>query len=366
MAMTPSLAMGLRRRLGNAVLALASLGAVATVGYIALGDNVSFLQALYMFVTTIATVGYGEIVDTSHSPALRTFNLIVILFGWAISAYVLASLTTFLVEGEITNIFWRHRMEKKISELKHHYVVCGLGDTGRHAIEELHKTRTPFVAVESREDVVKRLREHESGDYKDMLIIIGDATDETVLDEANIAQAKGVIAALSNEKDNLVITVMVRQKHHHIRVVARCTDPKFGEKLVKAGANSTVSPNMIGGLRMASEMIRPHVVSFLDSMLKQQGGQTVRVEEIELSEKSPWVGKSFGALNLRHDFKVLAMAIREPGHGKAAGYTVNPTDGHELHKGSVLIVLGEMNDIHKAREHALHEGLHVMGAHVSS
>jgi voltage-gated potassium channel len=355
--------MGLRRRLGKAVLALSTLGAVATGGYMALGDNVTFLQALYMFVTTIATVGYGEIVDTSHSPALRTFNLIVILFGWGISAYVLASLTTFLVEGEITNIFWRRKMQKQISELKHHYVVCGLGDTGRHAIEELQKTGTPFVAVESHEDVVKRVREHESGAYKDMLIIQGDATDESVLDEANISQAKGLIAALSNEKDNLVITVMVRQKHHHIRVVARCTDPKFGEKLIKAGANSTVSPNMIGGLRMASEMIRPHVVSFLDSMLKQQGGQTVRVEEIELSEKSPWVGKNFAAINLRHNFNVLAMAVREAGHGKTGGYTVNPSDSYELHKGSVLIVLGEMHDIHKAREHALHEGLHMMGAH---
>lgn len=354
--------MGLRRRLGKAMLALATLGAIATGGYMALGDNVTFLQALYMFVTTIATVGYGEIVDTSHSAALRTFNLIVIIFGWAISAYVLASLTTFLVEGEITNIFWRRKMQKQISELKHHYVVCGLGDTGRHAIEELQKTGTPFVAVEAREDVVKRLREHESGAYKDMLIIMGDATDEMVLDEANISQAKGVIAALSNEKDNLVITVMVRQKHHHIRLVARCTDPKFGEKLVKAGANATVSPNMIGGLRMASEMIRPHVVSFLDSMLKQQG-QTVRVEEIELSEKSPWVGKNFAAINLRHNYNVLAMAVREPGHGKTGGYTVNPSDGYELHKGSVLIVLGEMHDIHKAREHALHEGLHVLGAH---
>jgi voltage-gated potassium channel len=360
--MAPAFSMELRRRLANAMLALVALGAIATSGYIALGDNVSFLQALYMFVTTIATVGYGEIVDTSHSAALRTFNLVVILFGWAISAYVLASLTTFLVEGEITNIFWRRKMQKQISELKHHYVVCGLGDTGRHAIEELQKTGTPFVAVEAREDVVKRLREHESGAYKDMLIIMGDATDETVLEEANVSQAKGLIAALSNEKDNLVITVMVRQRHNHMRIVARCTDPKFGEKLVKAGANSTVSPNMIGGMRMASEVLRPHVVSFLDSMLKQQG-QTVRVEEIELAENSPWVGKTFASLNLRHNFNVLAMAIREPGHGKSGGYTVNPQDGHELHKGSVLIVLGDVHDIHKAREHALHAGMHVMGAH---
>ena len=355
--------MELRRRLGKAFLALVALCTVATLGYLWLGGpNVTLLDAIYMVVTTIATVGYGEIVDTSHNPALRVFNLFIILFGWAISAYVLASLTTFLVEGEITNIFWRRKMQKRIDELKHHYIVCGLGDTGRHAIEEFQKTGTPFVAIDSREDVVRKLREHESGAYKDMLIIIGDATEEKILEEANINQAKGLIAALANEKDNLVITVMVRQKHHHIRIVARCTDPKFGEKLVKAGANSTVSPNMIGGMRLASEVLRPHVVSFLDSMLKQQG-QTVRVEEIELGESSPWIGKHFGELNLRHNHNVLAMAIREPGHGKSGGYSVNPTDHHELQKGSVLIVLGDVNDIHKAREHAQHAGMHVLGAH---
>src|SRR5262249_19326145 len=136
----------------------------------------------------------------------------------------------------------------------------------------------------------------------------------------------------------------------------------FGEKLAKAGANSTVSPNMIGGLRMASEVLRPHVVSFLDSMLKHQA-QTVRVEEIELGEASPWIGKHFGDLNLRHTFNVLAMAIREPGHGKAGGYTVNPPDSVPLQKGSVLIVLGDVQDIHRARQHAAHEGMHVLGAH---
>jgi voltage-gated potassium channel len=354
--------MEFRRRLGNALLLLLALVILGITGYMALGQHVSLLQALYMVVVTVSGTSTGEeIIATAHAPGLRLFNLLIIMFGWAIAAYVLASITSFLVEGELTNFFWRRKMEKRISELKHHYIVCGLGDTGRHAVEELQKTGTPFVAIESREEVVQRLREHESGSYREMLYIIGDATDDVAMEQANIAQAKGLIAALSNEKDNLVITVMVRQKHPHVRIVARCTDPKFAEKLTKAGANSTVSPNMIGGLRMASEVLRPHVVSFLDSMLKHQA-QTVRVEEIEVGEGSPWIGKQFGALDLRHTYKLLPMAVREPGHGKSAPYHINPADDQELHKGSVLIVIGEVGDIKRAREHAMHEGVHAAGA----
>ena len=140
-------------------------------------------------------------------------------------------------------------MQKRISELKDHYVVCGLGTTGRHAVEELQKMGTPFVVIETHEENIQKLREHLDASH--LLYIIGDATDDDVLTQAGIARARGLIVALSADKDNLVIIVMVRQMNPKIRIVARCTDPKFSEKMLKAGANSTVSPNHIGGLRMA-------------------------------------------------------------------------------------------------------------------
>lgn len=358
--------MMLRRRLGYALVLLLILASVGVLGYVALAPHTSPLQVLYMVVSTIFGVSNGEeIIDTAHNPALRIFNIIFIVLGFVASAYVLASVTSFLVERDISNIFWRRKMQKRISELKHHYVVCGLGSTGRHAIEELQKTGTPFVVVEIKEEVFTRLREHETGQFKDLLCIIGDATDDDVLEEANIGHAKGVIAALSNDKDNLVVTVMVRQRNPHIRIVARCTDPRFSDKLTKAGANSTVSPNTIGGLRMASEVLRPHVVGFLDMMLKQQG-QTLRVEEIEIGEGSPWASKTLGELNLREQYNILPMALKEPGHGAAHGkeeFLVNPHDHHGIQKNSVLIVMGDLNDIKRAREHAAHEGLHMMSMH---
>jgi voltage-gated potassium channel len=354
--------MELRRRLGYAIVALLVLTATSCTGYMVLGGpQVTFLQALYMAVITLSTVGYAEVIDTSHDPALRVFNIFVILFGWAVSAYVLASITTFLVEGEITNIFWRRKMQKRISEVKNHYIVCGLGDTGRHAIEELQKTGTPFVAIEAHEETINRVRDHESELFRNMLYVVGDATDDLVLEQAGISRAKGLIAAVAADKDNLVITVMVRQNYPGIRIVARCTDLKYAEKLSKAGANSTVSPNAIGGLRMASEVLRPHVVSFLDTMLKEQS-RTLRIEEIEVGGGSHWLGKSLGNLDLRHSFNLLPMAVKGAIAGTESKFMVNPPDSFALQRGTVLIVIGDINDIRRARHEAQHDAV-ASGAH---
>jgi len=343
--------MDLRHRLINALLMMLALSALSTVGYMLIGDHVSFLQALYMVAVTVMGNSAGEeILSTANHPGLRIFNIGVIILGWAIAAYVLASITTFLVEGEITNIFWRRKMQKRISELKQHYVVCGLGDTGRHAVEELQKTRTPYVVIETHEESVQRLRESEE-EFKDLPYVIGDATDDLVLEQAGITRAKGLIAALSVDKDNLVITVMVRQKSPNIRIVARCTDLKYADKMSKAGANSVVSPNRIGGLRLASEVLRPHVVGFLDTMLKEQS-RTLRIEEIEISSGSPWIGRSLGELSLRHTFNLLPMAVKSARSTQKSEFQVNPPDSFQIEDGTIVIVIGDVADIHRAREHA--------------
>src|SRR5580700_4781528 len=144
--------MELRKRLLFAVGLLIALIAISVTGYRVLGgDSVTFLQALYMAVITLAGVGYGEIVDTSHNPALRIFNIGIVLFGVAITVYVFSVVAAFLVEVEVTNPFWRRSMQKRISELRGHYIVCGLGDTGRYTAEELHRTGTHYVVVDLHE-----------------------------------------------------------------------------------------------------------------------------------------------------------------------------------------------------------------------
>ena len=151
--------MSLRHRLRLAVILLVGIMAVAVSGYMALG-RASLLDSIYMAVITIASVGYGEVVPTQGNTALRVFNIFVVVVGVAIMVYVFSVFTAFLVEGEIRDLFWRRKMQKRIDELKDHYVVCGLGDTGRYAVDELHRTGTPYVVVESHEDNIKKFREH--------------------------------------------------------------------------------------------------------------------------------------------------------------------------------------------------------------
>ncbi len=347
-------ALEIRRRLALAVAVLLATGAASVAGYRLLaGPSVSLLDAIYMAIITLAGVGYGEIVDTSQNPALRIFNIFVVLIGVAITVYVFSVLTAFLVEGEITNIFWRRKMQKLISQLNGHYIVCGLGHTGQHAVEELHKTDTPFVVIESHEDQVKRALEHLGEDYREMLYLVGDSTDEDVLDRAGIDRARGVIAALPLEKDNLVITVMVRQKNPSVRVVARCTDEKFAERIMKAGANGTVNPNRIGGMRLASEVLRPHVVGFLDLMLREQS-KTLRIEDIEAGTGSPWSGRMLSDLQIHQRHNLLVLAVKTPGDAKTSRFWPNPPHTMMVQPGTAIIVMGDVKDIRKARQEAHH------------
>jgi voltage-gated potassium channel len=178
--------MNLRRRLAYALAALLAMAVLSVSGYCLLGGaNVTFLQALYVTVITLCGVGYQEIVDTSHNLALRDFNIFVVLFGVAIMVYVFSVVTAFLVEGELSNLFWRRKMEKQISGLTGHYIICGLGDTGRYIAAELQASGTPYLVIERREDPVQRFRETQ----RDLLYVIGDATDEAVLDHTGVGRA---------------------------------------------------------------------------------------------------------------------------------------------------------------------------------
>lgn len=345
--------MELRRQLRGAFFFLFIVLAISVAGYRILGGpSVTFLDALYMAIVTLSSVGYEEVVSTSHNPTLRVFNIFVIIFGVMIMLYVFSVVTAFLVEGEITNIFWRRKMLKRISELKDHYIVCGLGDTGRHAIDELERTHSPYVVVDNNEEHIKRLVNQENGLHREMLYVVGDATDADVLEKLGIDRARGLISMLASDKENLIITVLARQKNPEVRIVARCTDLKFTERLVKAGADSTVSPNQIGGMRIASEVLRPHVVNFLDLMLKDKS-RTLRIEEIDIPQNSHWIGKRLKDVNLRGTYNLLLLALKDAYHdGKQHGFWVNPPENVSCHAGLVVIALGNIKDIQAAREEA--------------
>jgi voltage-gated potassium channel len=335
--------MNLRRRLAVALLLLLIIVMVTAAGYRVLGGpHVSLLDAIYMAIITFASIGYGEIVDTSANPVLRIFNMVMILFGIGIMLYVFSSSTAFIVEGELKDIFRRRKMLKQIRDMQDHFIICGAGETAFHVVRELQKTGHQFVVIDHDEEQLAKICH--LGEFP---VVEGEAADEEVLDSAGLSRARGLAIVLPDDKDNLMVTVTARQMNPAIRIVARCTDARMGEKIMRAGASVSVSPNMIGGLRMASELIRPHVVSFLDLMLKEKS-KTLRVEEIALGQNSSWIGKTIGETELHREFELLALAVR-----KSSGETLyNPQGDMVLLGGDVLIVMGDVQKVHAARDAA--------------
>ena len=277
---------------------------IGTVGYWFIGDrHYSFVDTLYMTIITIATIGFGEIIDMSGNPGGRIFTIFLAIAGIGTLTYLFTNLTGLVVEGALTESFRRRKMENKANNYRDHYIVCGFGRVGNYIAEELHGTRRPYVIVEEDKEVVEEALQS----LPDQIVLEGDATNNDILIKAGIERAKGLFAVTGDDNQNLVISLTARQLNHAVRVVARCTDIRNDEKIKRAGADAVVSPGFSGGLRMASEMLRPAVVSFLDMMLREQD-QNLRVEEISLPDA--FVGKALSALDLRRHPQTLVLAIK--------------------------------------------------------
>ncbi len=335
--------MSLRRQLVLSLLLLVVvvLSAVAVYMWFG-GPEVTLLDAVYMAVITITTVGYGEIVDTHANPALRLFNIFFILVGIGIMLYVFSVSTAFIVEGELNDFFRRRKMMKQIRDMNDHLIICGAGETGTHMVKEFVKTGNVFIVIDRDEEQLQRISH--LGDFP---VIKGEAGDESVLTAARIHHARALASVLPEDKDNLLITVTARLLNPNLRIVARCAESRMIEKLLRHGANSAVSPNMIGGMRLASELIRPSVVGFLDRMLRDQAG-TMRVEEIPLAEGSAWIGKKLKELGVQGRYNLLALAVRtSDGEMK-----FNPREDMVMAQSDVLVVMGDIANVWQARDAA--------------
>jgi len=305
--------------------------AIGVGGYKFFAPEASLLDAVYMTVITLTTVGYGEIVDLSTHPGGRVFTIGLLFFGVGTFVYFFSSLTGFIVEGNLEHLFWRRKMQKAIDQMDDHYIVCGGGFTGRHIVRELAQTGRDFVLIEGDE---KHVVDAEEFAGTKVHVIIGDATDDHALLQAGIERAYGIFACVSNDKDNLIVTVSARLLNPGIRIVSRCMDEAVEQKIKKAGADVVISPNMIGGLRMASAMVRPTVVSFLDLMLRDR--EKLRVEESTVESGSRLDGRTVEDLHHLHPADALLIAIREP----EGDWQYNPRDEVRIVPGMVLIYMG--------------------------
>ena len=234
-------------------------------------------------------------------------------------------------------------MRNQIAALNRHIVVAGAGSTGKHVIEELLATQTKFVVIDRNEQHMQRMSE-ELCDGK-MLYVLGDATDDHTLVAAGVKAARGVVAALTHDKDNLFVTLSARSLNAAARIVAKVVEDDAAPKMMKAGATSVVSPTQIGGRRMASELIRPEVNEFLDQMLRDKD-KNLRLEEISIPEKSSFVGLMLKDTPIRRETRVLVVAVRE----NDRSFLYNPEPDFVIKEGTTLIVMGEAESVVKLRK----------------
>lgn len=328
------------------LLAVALVGVVIGAGGLALyllgGGLWTLGESLYMAIISVSTVGFGELPSISRVPSARSVVVVIILTGLVAVAYFQSTMTALIVEGVIGEAWRSKRMKKSINTLSGHVVIAGVGSTGRHVIEELIATHTPFVAIDRNREYLERVSE-EVCDGK-MLYVHGDATEDHSLLEAGIDRAQGVIAALTHDKDNLYVTLSARSLNARARIVTKVVELEALPKMMRAGANATVSPNIIGGRRMASELIRPEVTEFLDQMLRDKE-RTLRLEEVAVPTGSSYAGKALREVPIRRESNALVVAVRE----QSRNFLYNPGPDHCLTEGSVLVVLGDHHNVEALR-----------------
>jgi voltage-gated potassium channel len=308
------------------LLAAVYVGGVA--GYMFL-EGWNFEDASYMTVITVATVGFGE----THplSPVGRWFTIALILGGMGTMLYAVSSLTAFIVEGELAQLLRRGKMDKAIARLEGHFVICGAGRVGSVILKELRAGGHKTVVVDRS---LERLEETFGPDHG-LLTVEGDATHDAVLERAGIRRARGLLAALAEDRDNLFVVLSARSMNPALRIVARADEESTRDKLFKAGADAVVFPHTIGGLRMASEMLRPAVVTFLDQMLRWGDG-SLRVEEAVVSEGSPLAGQRLSACDIPGRTGALLVALKTGGQ-----FLFNPAGDRTLSPGDVLVVIAD-------------------------
>jgi voltage-gated potassium channel len=340
--------MSLQKLLVVSITIFAVVILVGFIGFLIINGGQDPLRALYMAVITVFSIGYEETVPVKGNPAAEAFNIVFIAAGMTSFMLVTASLTGFILEGYLHQLLRRKKMHKRIEHLSGHYIVCGSGDTGRHVVEEFYKMEVPFVVIERDKERVERLLAD-----RDFCYLEGDATDEEILREAGIERASGLVTSLPDDKSNLFVVLTARGLNKTMRIVSRAVEEGTPAKLLKVGADSVISPNNIGGLRMASDMLRPNVVTFLDLMMRDPRN-TLRFEEATIQDDSEFTGKTIAEADVGRKTGAIIVAVRGAESGQ---YTFNPRGDTMLQANDVLVLIGDLEQVGKLRRLAAKRGL---------
>jgi voltage-gated potassium channel len=335
-----------RLLMGLALLVVVVVGGGA--GYYLIGGGAwRFGDCIYMTVITVTTVGYSEVLaDLDKVEYARGFTMVLLLFGTGSIVYFASTVTAFIIEGDLRHVLFASRLKKRMKRMKDHVVVCGAGSTGRNVIEELLATGVPVLAIDIHEGELREIAEKFPS--AEFAYLVGDATDDDVMAKAGLERARGLVAALASDKDNLYLTVSGRQASATVRIVARCAELTHVEKIRKSGADAVVSPNFIGGMRLVSELVRPAVVRFLDDMLRDRRA-TYRFEEIRLGERAAELGDTLHDARIRERFGMTVLAVRASDN---QSWVYNPDAREKLGPGTTLVVLGSAEQVAELRRAA--------------
>lgn len=324
-----------RMTLQRVLNALSALGVIAVIGILGymLFEGWTFMEALYMTVITLTTVGYREVRELDTSGQLWTMALLITgvgtLFYAAVSAVEIA------VEGAVGGYFERKRMRNKIDKLSDHYILGGFGRVGRQVAQEFAADGVPFVIVDQDPQKVEECIE------KGYPALLGGASEDATLEEAGIRRARGLIAAVNSDADNVFVVLSARKINPNLHIVARASSDESASKLQIAGANRTLSPYSVGGRRLASLATQPLIVDFLDIVTRGEQGIEFRLEEFGVPEESPLADHSIGELQIGEKTGAMVLAIRT----SKGTFDTTPSAQDRIFPGDTLIVLGTRGQV---------------------
>lgn len=324
----------LLRRLSYLLIGICLTLLIGTVGFTVIEDYDAF-NAFYMTLTTMTTVGYGEIKPLSR--AGRLFNSFVILIGVSTMFFAIGAMTQTIIELELGAYFGKRRIKRMIDKLENHYIVCGLGRVGRGTARELQRSGAPFVVIDRSEERV------ESAIKAGMLAVLADASSDESLRDAGVERARGLVAALATDADNLFVILSARALNPKLVLAARAVEDEAEQKMRRAGADIVFAPYAVTGHRLAQAMVRPHVHQFLEFTTHNLGGLNVGIEQVRVSDRSEFESKTLQEMQLRRETGVIVLAIR-----KADGKMIfNPPADAAVERSDHLIVMGEPNNLRK-------------------
>lgn len=325
-----------KRKLKFILYAFALLLIVGVVGYMFL-LKVDFIDALYMTVITISTVGFGEVGTTSNWS--EVFSIIMIFVGVGIVGYAFTTVVAMFVEGKVKDFWKGSKMEKKIASLNDHYIICGSGELAEVIINNFIDQNLNFVVItDKREDL-------DDYSHHDILVVEGMSTEEAVLEHAGIERAKGLVSTLDSEVDNIVTVLTARNLNKNIYIIANAITKSGSEKLMKVGANKTLSAVEISGKRMASLMTKPNIISFLD-VVTRIGDVELDLEEVVVKSGSYLENKNLIEAQIPNKTGLIVLAIKTIEDNKMI---FNPPVNYTFRIGDVLIVLGREDQVDKLK-----------------